>query len=100
MLKRRQNNTSGDIFFTFIQLFNNLKKIEKKLFCIKNLFLFQKSFISLNKVQEGVNIILTKQLDGPQDIKLTLTMNVFDANRRPFGSSVANIFLLVSEFPF
>lgn len=100
MLKRRQNNTSGDIFFTFIQLFNNLKKNWKKIVLYKKFISYKKSFISLNKVQEGVNIILTKQLDGPQDIKLTLTMNVFDANRRPFGSSVANIFLLVSEFPF
>lgn len=39
-------------------------------------------------------------LDGPQDIQLELTMNVYTANRQPSGSSVAKIFLLVSEFPF
>lgn len=57
-------------------------------------------FCSLNKVQQGVTLLLMAPLDGPQDIELELTMNVYTANRQPSGSSVAKIFLLVSEFPY
>lgn len=55
---------------------------------------------SLKKAQQGVTLLLMMPLDGPQDIELELTMNVFTQNRQPSGSSVAKIFLLVSEFPF
>lgn len=41
-----------------------------------------------------------RPLDGPQDIELELTMNVFTRERQPSGSSVAKIFVLVSEYPF
>lgn len=56
--------------------------------------------LSLKKVQQGVTLLLMMPLDGPQDIELELTMNVYTANRQPSGSSVAKIYILVSEFPF
>ena len=55
---------------------------------------------SLKKANQGVTLLLMQPLDGPQDIELELTMNVYTTNRQPSGSSVARIYLLVSEFPF
>jgi len=55
---------------------------------------------SLKRIPQGVNLLLMRPLDGPQDIELELTMNVYTGNRVPSGSSVAKIFLLVSEYPF
>jgi hypothetical protein len=57
-------------------------------------------FFSLRKVPQGVTLQLLRPLDGPQDVELELTMNVFTQDRTPSGSSVAKIFILVSEFPF
>lgn len=54
----------------------------------------------LKKIQNGVNLYLTKSLDGPQDIELELSMVVYSDNHVPNGSSIAKIFLLVSEYPF
>lgn len=58
------------------------------------------SIYSLKKGTQGVTLLLMIPLDGPQDIELELTMNVYAPNRQPTGSSVAKIFLLVSEYPF
>lgn len=55
---------------------------------------------SLRKVPQGVTLLLMRPLDGPQDIELELTMNVFTLDRTPSGSSVAKVFILVSEHPF
>lgn len=41
-----------------------------------------------------------RPLDGPQDIEVELKMNVYTQNRFPAGSSVAKIFILVSEFSY
>ncbi|KAL7022702.1 hypothetical protein ACKWTF_012350 [Chironomus riparius] len=57
-------------------------------------------YFSLRKVPQGVTLLLLRPLDGPQDIELELTMNVFTQDRTPSGSSVAKIFILVSEYPF
>jgi hypothetical protein len=57
-------------------------------------------FFSLNKGPQGATLLLMQPLDGPQDIELELRMDLYTQNRRPSGSSVAKIFLLVSEFPY
>lgn len=58
------------------------------------------SKFSLRKVPQGVTLQLLRPLDGPQDIEIELTMNVFTRERLPSGSSVAKVFVLVSEYPF
>lgn len=55
---------------------------------------------SLNKSPQGATLLLMQPLDGPQDIELELRMDLYTQNRRPSGSSVAKIFVLVSEFPY
>jgi fibulin 1/2 len=54
----------------------------------------------LRKVPQGVTLLLLRSLDGPQDIELELKMNVYTQDRVPSGSSVAKVFILVSEYPF
>lgn len=54
---------------------------------------------STMKINNQVNVILKKTLEGPQDVEIALSMTVF-TNGMPRGKSVAKLFLFVSQYTF
>ncbi|XP_055857924.1 fibrillin-1 [Episyrphus balteatus] len=54
---------------------------------------------STRKLGHQVELSLTRELEGPTDIELELSMTVF-MNGQPRGKSVAKIFIIVSQYTF
>lgn len=54
----------------------------------------------LTETHTGANLYLIRPLDGPQDVELDITMRVYLRTGEMHGSSVAKLFVLVSEYPF
>lgn len=56
-------------------------------------------FCSMQKMHNEALLSLMQTLEGPQDIQLELSMTVFK-DGQPAGTSVAKLFIYVSEFEF
>lgn len=56
-------------------------------------------FCSMQKMHNEALLSLMQTLEGPQDIHLELSMTVFK-DGQPAGTSVAKLFIYVSEFEF
>lgn len=53
----------------------------------------------MHKMSNEVLLSLVRTMEGPQDIELELSMTVY-RNGQPAGTSVAKIFIIVSEYAY
>lgn len=77
-------------FFFFLFSFNHKSN---------GFYFFVCLFCSMQKMHNEALLSLMQTLEGPQDIQLELSMTVFK-DGQPAGTSVAKLFIYVSEFEF
>lgn len=57
------------------------------------------SYFHMNRFRNGIQLSLVKSIEGPQEVELKVEMSLYVQGTFN-GVLAANIFLIVSEYPF